>query len=234
MKKIFISFLCYFLATVIWAKSDNDIYQKQRSAMIKSQIIARGISNPQVIKALEKIPRHLFVPPKLREQAYGDYPLPIGHGQTISQPYIVAYMTQKAGLKPTDRVLEIGTGSGYQAAILSQIVKEVYSIEILKELSMSAKIVIDELKLSNIHLKVGDGYLGWSEHAPFDAIVVTAAPSKIPAPLIEQLKMGGRLIIPVGDFHQELVLLTKTKNGMEKKTLLPVRFVPMTGKAQQK
>ncbi|MBL6991764.1 MAG: protein-L-isoaspartate(D-aspartate) O-methyltransferase [Bacteriovoracaceae bacterium] len=202
--------------------------------MIKSQIIARGISNPQVIKALEKIPRHLFVPPKLREQAYGDYPLPIGHGQTISQPYIVAYMTQKAGLKPTDRVLEIGTGSGYQAAILSQIVKEVYSIEILKELSMSAKIVIDELKLSNIHLKVGDGYLGWSEHAPFDAIVVTAAPSKIPAPLIEQLKMGGRLIIPVGDFHQELVLLTKTKNGMEKKTLLPVRFVPMTGKAQQK
>jgi len=165
--------------------------------------------------------------------AYQDEPLPIGEGQTISQPYIVAFMTEQLHLKPTDRVLEIGTGSGYQAAVLAQIVDSVYTMEIIPELAKRAKKVLEELEYDNVQVKVGDGYNGWPEKAPFDAIIVTAAPPKIPPPLLEQLKMGGRMVLPVGEFVQELVVVNKTESGMHMENVLPVRFVPMTGKIQK-
>lgn len=195
--------------------------------MIQEQIIARGIKDPKVISAMQKVERHLFVPLIYRSQAYDDGPLPIGHGQTISQPYIVAFMTEALDLKPTDKVLEIGTGSGYQAAILSQIAGEVYTIEILKPLADEARQRLKKLGYDNIQVKHGDGYLGWPEYAAFDKIIVTAAPDQIPMELVRQLKVGGKMVVPIGSFFQELYLITKTQEGFSKKALLPVRFVPM-------
>ena len=195
--------------------------------MVREQIEGRGITDPRVLEAMRKVPRHLFVPAALQNSAYDDNPLPIGQGQTISQPYIVAYMTEAAKISPKDRILEIGTGSGYQAAVLAELAKEVYTIEILKPLAESARQLLEKMAYKNIKVKWGDGYQGWKEHAPFDVIIVTAAPSEIPGELIKQLKTGGRMVIPIGGFFQELYLISKTATGIKKETLLPVRFVPM-------
>ena len=191
------------------------------------QIAARGVKNPRVIETMLKVERHLFVPDNLRDAAYEDTPLPIGYGQTISQPYIVAFMTEALGPGKEDKVLEIGTGSGYQAAILAEIVKEVYTIEIIPGLAREVEKRFDELSYRNISVKCADGYLGWEEEAPFDGIIVTAAPKDIPQELVEQLKIGGRMVVPVGTFHQELYRITKTADGVKEEALLPVRFVPM-------
>ncbi|MDA2919591.1 protein-L-isoaspartate(D-aspartate) O-methyltransferase [Desulfobacterota bacterium AH_259_B03_O07] len=199
--------------------------------MLETQIISRGIKDPSVIKAMLKVPRHKFVPEKLRNLAYNDSPVPIGMDQTISQPYIVALMTELLQLKENDKVLEVGTGSGYQAAILAEMGCEVYTIEILEPLSLKAQKIMKELGYSKIHLKTGDGYRGWPEYSLFDAIIVSAAPEHTPQSLIDQLKVGGRLVIPVGDLYQELILIHKTDKGIEKKNVTPVRFVPMTGEA---
>ena len=194
----------------------------------------RDIKDKRVLDAMRQVPRHEFVPLLQRPSAYEDTPLPIGHGQTISQPFIVAFMTEKLAVKPTDRVLEIGTGSGYQAAILGKLAKEVFSIEIVEALGREAGATLQRLGFTNVHTRVGDGYLGWPEAAPFDAIIVTCAPEKIPQPLIEQLKDGGRMIIPVGPEGgaQELHVLRKDGGKVRQTAVLPVRFVPMTGKAQ--
>ncbi len=188
--------------------------------------------DPKVMQAINKVPRHKFVPEHRREDAYENNPLPIGHGQTISQPYIVAIMTDLLKLSATDKVLEIGTGSGYQAAILAELVKEVYSIEIVEPLGLKAAQLFKQLGYSNINAKVGDGYYGWEEHAPFDAIIVTAAASHIPHPLIQQLKPGGHMMIPVGSnfLTQQLLLIHKAADGhITTRQILPVRFVPLTG-----
>jgi len=203
--------------------------------MVKDQIIARGVSDKLVLKAMLKVKRDKFVPDEMKEMAYIDSPLPIGEGQTISQPYIVALMTELLGLKGDEKVLEIGTGSGYQAAILAEIVKEVYTIEILKPLADTARQRLQKLGYKNIQVKCGDGYKGWIEHAPYDGIIVTCAPDHIPEPLTEQLKIGGRMVIPVGESYQVLLLLTKTAEGQfTRRPVIPVRFVPMTGEAQRK
>jgi protein-L-isoaspartate(D-aspartate) O-methyltransferase len=209
-------------------------YCKLREKMVKTQIEARGIKDIRVLSAMRKVPRHLFVPEKYRRWAYIDSPLPIGEGQTISQPYIVALMTELLNLKGDEKVLEIGTGSGYQAAILAEIVKEVYTIEILETLANSAEARLKDMGYTNIFVKCGDGYQGWIDHAPYDGIIVTCAPGHIPQPLIEQLSMGGRMVIPVGEKYQELLLITKTRKGIDKKSIIPVRFVPMTGEALKK
>jgi len=206
---------------------EMDDFTAKRERMVEDQIERRGIKDQSVLKAMKEVKRHLFVPSRLQSSAYVDNPLPIGLGQTISQPYIVAYMSEAVRLKADDKVLEIGTGSGYQAAVLGEIVKEVYTIEILKPLAESAEKLLKELGYKNIFVKHGDGYKGWKEHAPFDAIVVTAAPENVPENLVEQLAVGGRMIVPVGSFYQELYLITKTERGVEKKAILPVRFVPM-------
>lgn len=206
---------------------EEDVFSISRNSMVETQIAHRGISDQKVLDAIHKVKRHLFVPERLKKLAYGNHPLPIGHGQTISQPYIVAYMTEAANLKKGDRVLEIGTGSGYQAAVLAEIVKEVYTIEIIKPLADTARHRLKDLGYKNIYVKHGNGYLGWPEFMPYDAIIVTAAPDEIPEKLVEQLKRGGRMVIPIGSFYQELYLITKTEKGIHKKTLLPVRFVPM-------
>jgi len=210
-----------------------DAYARAREEMVRTQIAARGITDRRVLDAMRSVPRHLFMPNKIWYEAYADGPLPIGYGQTISQPYIVGYMTDELKLSPNDRVLEIGTGSGYQAAVLSKLVKEVYSIEIVEPLATLAARTLSELGYANVKVKSGDGYKGWPEKAPFDAIMLTAAPSEIPDPLIEQLRVGGKLIAPVGTFWQSLVLVTRTPTGIMRQTLLPVRFVPMTGKAEK-
>lgn len=201
----------------------------RRGEMVRTQLIARGITQEKVLAAFRKVPRHLFVPPVYRQLAYADQPLPIGEGQTISQPYIVAYMTEVLAIKPGEKVLEIGTGSGYQAAILSEMEAGVYTVEINKSLSENALKLLREMGYQTIRLKTGDGYLGWPEHAPFDAILVTCSPSAIPEPLKEQLAEGGRMIIPVGEQHavQYLVLLEKKNGKIRQKNVLPVRFVPM-------
>lgn len=199
----------------------------KRKRMIEEQIMQRGVLDPYVLKALEKVERHLFVPESLQEDAYFDGPLPIGYGQTISQPYIVAFMTEAADLKRSDKVLEVGTGSGYQAAVLAEIVQEVYTIEIVEPLAESAEKRLKVLGYQNIFVKHGDGYQGWVEHAPFDAIIVTAAPEELPEELVKQLKVGGRMIVPIGSFYQELYRITKTEKGIQKEKLIPVRFVPM-------
>jgi protein-L-isoaspartate(D-aspartate) O-methyltransferase len=212
-----------------------DKYLSLRQKMVKEQIIARGISDRLVLEAMLKVQRHKFVPDEVKGLAYIDSPLPIGDNQTISQPYIVALMTELLGLKGDEKVLEIGTGSGYQAAILAEIVKEVYTIEILPSLANTALQRLQKLGYKNITVKCGDGYKGWKEHAPFDGIIVTCAPDHIPQPLIDQLKVGGRMVIPVGELYQELLLITKTsKSTITRKSIIPVRFVPMTGEAQQK
>lgn len=200
--------------------------------MVESQIRARGVEDDRVLAAMAKVPRHLFVPEDVRAQAYDDYPLPIGEQQTISQPYIVALMTSLLELDGDERVLEIGTGSGYQAAVLGELAARVYSIEILDTLSARAKETLGRLGYRNVELRVGDGFSGWPEEAPFDAIIVTAAPPKVPQPLLDQLKVGGRLVIPVGRYFQDLLVFTKTADGIEKRNVIPVRFVPMTGQVQ--
>ncbi|MBN1118453.1 MAG: protein-L-isoaspartate(D-aspartate) O-methyltransferase [Bacteroidales bacterium] len=207
-----------------------DEYAEARKKMVKEQIIARGVKDHAVIKALETVPRHKFVPDAQVPFAYNDAPLPIGFDQTISQPFIVAFMTESLKLKKTDRVLEIGTGSGYQASILAQIVSEVYTIEILEPLGLRAKQVIEDLNYKNITIKIGDGYYGWKEHAPFDAIIVTANVEAIPPELLKQMAEGGRMIIPVGPSHgsQNLVLLEKKNGNTKQVKLIPVRFVPFT------
>lgn len=195
--------------------------------MVDAQIEARGVKDEKVLAAMRKVPRHLFVPENMKLYAYQDEPLLIGEGQTISQPYIVAYMSEALQLKGHERILEVGTGSGYQAAILAEIVKEVFSVELLESLSLNAQEVLKKLSYKNIYFRVGDGTLGWKEHAPYDAIIVTAAPTKVPKALQDQLISGGRMVIPVGAAFQELVLVTKEKRKFKKKKLLPVRFVPL-------
>ena len=195
----------------------------------------RGIADERVLAAMRKVPREEFVPEKLRAESYDDHPLPIGHDQTISQPYIVALMTEQLRPRGTDRVLEIGTGSGYQAAILAELVADVYSIEIIEPLAQTAEVTLARLGYKNVHVKAGDGYKGWPEHAPFDAVIVTCAPDHVPQPLVDQLKEGGRMMIPVGGRgSQELFLLEKKAGKMERKSVTPVRFVPMTGEAQKR
>jgi protein-L-isoaspartate(D-aspartate) O-methyltransferase len=207
----------------------SDEFATQREKMIRDQIEKRGIKNPRVLDAMRTVQRHLFVPEKLKPFAYADRPLPIGHGQTISQPYIVAFMTETLDLKSHDRVLEIGTGSGYQAAILGEICDAVYSIEIIEPLGTGARALLSELGYDNVFVKIGDGYQGWAEHAPFDAIMVTCSPSHIPQPLQDQLAEGGRMIIPVGEKHvQHLYLLEKKDGKIIRKSVLSVLFVPMT------
>jgi protein-L-isoaspartate(D-aspartate) O-methyltransferase len=211
-----------------------DSYAKAREAMVQEQIEERGVKDKRVLAAMRKVPRHELVPERNRAQSYEDYPLPIGEGQTISQPYIVAYMTEQMKLKGGEKVLEVGTGSGYQAAILAEICKEVYTIEIVKPLAERAEKDLKRLGYKNIFVKAGDGYRGWPDKAPFDAIIVTAAPDHVPQPLVDQLAVGGRLVIPVGEFFQELILVTRDKDGVQQKRLIGVRFVPMTGEAQEK
>lgn len=213
--------------------TDDDAFALAREAMVAQQIAARGIRDPATFAALRKVKRHLFVPEALRAQAYDDYPIPIGHGQTISQPYIVAFMTEAAGLKGGETVLEIGTGSGYQAAVLGEIAAQVHTIEIVAPLAESSAALLKRLGYANVSVRAGDGYLGWPEAAPFDAILVTAAAPRIPEPLKRQLRDGGRLVLPVGDDWQELVVVTRRGERFEERRVLPVRFVPMTGKVRQ-
>jgi protein-L-isoaspartate(D-aspartate) O-methyltransferase len=208
----------------------QDQYAGARRAMVDEQIAARGVRDPRVLAAMRETPRHLFAPPDLQAEAYTDSPLPISHGQTISQPYIVALMTELARPAPSDRALEVGTGSGYQAAVLSRLVSHVYSIEIVEELAQSAQRRLKTLGHHNVTVRSGDGYAGWPEHAPFDIILVTAAPDHVPAPLLAQLKPGGRLVIPVGPVSsiQELRLIEKDDAGRTRTTrVTPVRFVPL-------
>ena len=206
---------------------DSDILSKKREQMIESQIKARGIEDENLLQAMRKIPRHAFVPSNMQEYAYNDEPLPIGGGQTISQPYIVAYMTNVLGLKKDDKVLEIGTGSGYQAALLAEMAAEVYTVEIHEDLAQKARKILDRLGYDNIHYHIGDGTQGWTAHAPYDAIMVTAAPSKIPVKLKEQMKIGAKMVIPVGHTMQELILLAREEDTFIRRKLLPVRFVPL-------
>ncbi len=212
----------------------REAYKDERLLMVKNQIEARGIKDERVLEAMREVPRHLFIPERLKERAYDDSPLPIGQDQTISQPYIVALMTELLDLDGDERVLEIGTGSGYQAAVLSKLADSVYTIEILCDLAESAEAVIKRLEYNNVSVRCGDGYRGVPEAAPFDRVIVTAAPDHIPDPLIEQLKVGGIMVLPVGDFYQELIVVEKTEEGLKRRRSIPVRFVPMTGEAETK
>lgn len=206
----------------------------KRERMVKEQLMPRGIQEKRVLAAMNKVPREEFVPEELRAASYADQPLPIGYDQTISQPFIVAFMTEQLRPQAQDRVLEIGTGSGYQAAILAELVAEVYSIEIIEPLAKTAEATLQRLGYKNVHVKVGDGYKGWTEHAPFDIVIVTCAPDHVPQALVDQLKEGGRMIIPVGGRgEQELYLLEKEKGKLRQRGISPVRFVPMTGEARK-
>jgi protein-L-isoaspartate(D-aspartate) O-methyltransferase len=243
-QKIVVSFIIF--STFFFSLSEYPVAENirdadvemtvQRNRMVKKQIINRGIKDEKVLRAMSKIPRHRFVEDSLRNKAYADHPLPIGEGQTISQPYVVALMTEALKLNPSDRVLEIGTGSGYQAAVLAEIVKEVYTIEIRKRLIERAKKLLNELGYENIKTKYADGYFGWEEYAPFDAIIVTASANHIPPPLIKQLKEGGRLIIPLGStlYYQTLTLATKRGGELDVEQMGGVAFVPMTGEMEKK
>ena len=221
------------VAPMAFDTDDGRDFAREREAMVASQIAARGVVDPLTLGALRQVPRHLFVPAPLRGQAYEDHPVPIGHGQTISQPYVVAFMTEALGLRGGEAVLEIGTGCGYQAAVLSLIAKRVHTIEILTPLAEEAAARLKRLGYANVEVRAGDGYLGWPEAAPFDAILVTAAAPRVPEPLREQLRDGGRLILPVGDDWQELVLVTRRGDRFEERRVLPVRFVPMTGRVRE-
>ena len=227
MIKLLFSALIALVLTNSGIALEESVFELNRQEMVKTQLETRGITDAKVLKAMRKVKRHLFVPTHQLISAYNDSPLPIGYGQTISQPYIVAYMTQAARLFPDDRVLEIGTGSGYQAAVLAELVKEVYTIEILKPLADTARVRLEELGYRNIKVKHGDGYKGWKEYAPYDAIIVTAAPDEVPEELVRQLKVGGRMVVPIGSFFQELYLITKRESGIKQELLLPVVFVPM-------
>lgn len=227
-------FFWSFILLFFWSSSSQDRFQQQRENLVKNQLIPRGIKNKAVLEAMRSVERHLMVPKDVQKHAYEDRPLPIGSGQTISQPFIVAFMTQAIQPEPGMKVLEIGTGSGYQAAVLAEIVDEVYTIETVEALGKKAENTLTGMGYKNIFYKIGDGYHGWEEHAPFDAIIVTAAPEEIPPRLIEQLKTGGKMVIPVGpSANQHLKLLEKKKNGkITSKELLPVRFVPFTRRDQ--
>jgi protein-L-isoaspartate(D-aspartate) O-methyltransferase len=220
-------------ASVHAGPADAGLYEQKRLQMVERQIESRGVRDPHVLRAMRTVPRHRFVPESQRASAYEDRPLPIGHQQTISQPYIVALMSELADLKPGDRVLEVGTGSGYQAAVLAEMGVEVFSIEIVEPLAKQAAATLKELGYA-VTVRHGDGYAGWPEQAPFDAILVTAAPPHIPEPLEAQLALGGRLVIPVGQHFQSLVRVTRTEKGLRKQKVLPVRFVPMTGEVQER
>ena len=213
-----------------------DPYAEKRQAMVEKDLKGRGIKDNKVLDVMGKIPRHLFVKESLRKQAYADHPLPIEEGQTISQPYVVALMTEALKLKSQDRVLEIGTGSGYQAAVLAELAKEVFSLEIRKSLSETADRRLKELGYNNVQVKYGDGYFGWEEYAPFDAIIITASANHIPPPLIKQLKEGGKLILPLGStlFHQTLTLATKVNGELNVEQMGSVVFVPMIGETEKK
>jgi protein-L-isoaspartate(D-aspartate) O-methyltransferase len=210
-------------------------FAARRQRMVEQQLKPRGIKDERVLAAMAKVPREEFVPADARPSAYEDGPLPIGYDQTISQPYIVAFMTEQLRPKPSDRVLEIGSGSGYQAAILAELVRDVYTIEIVEPLAKSAEATLQRLGYKNVNVKVGDGYKGWPEEAPFDAIIVTCAPEKVPQPLVDQLKDGGRMVIPVGErFAQQLYLLEKKSGQLKESATLPVRFVPMLREGQKR
>lgn len=227
-------FMIAGLAYFAWPRASDETQDEARRKMVDWQIKRRGIVETRVLNAMLKVERHLFVPADVASYAYEDHPLPIGEDQTISQPYIVALMTYLLKPKETDTVLEIGTGSGYQAAILAELTREVYTIEIVEPLGKRAEKLLEELNYENIHVRIGDGYKGWPEKAPFDKIIVTAAPDHVPQPLVDQLKNGGILVIPVGQTHQELLVVTKDEKGVRQENVLPVRFVPMTGEAKQK
>ena len=212
----------------------KDPYAKLRREMVAVQLAGRDIKDNAVLQVMLRVPRHLFVGAKWREFAYADHPLPIGEEQTISQPYIVAYMTQVLMLGGGEKVLEVGTGSGYQAAVLGEIVDEVYTIEILEPLAKQAAHRLQEMGYTNVTVRFGDGYRGWPEKAPFDAVIVTAAPDEVPQPLVDQLRVGGRMTIPVGRFEQDLLLLVKEPEGIREERVIPVRFVPMTGEAERR
>lgn len=216
--------------------ANSDKTTVQRMIMVEEQIAGRGIKDRRILDAMRKIPRHLFVDSFMKERAYGDHPLPIGEGQTISQPYVVALMTEALNLKSSDVVLEIGTGSGYQAAVLAELVKQVYTVEIREGLKETASKLLIELGYKNIKTKYGDGYYGWEQYAPFDAIIITASANHIPPPLIKQLKEGGRLIIPLGStlYYQTLTLATKNGNELNLEQMGGVAFVPMLGEVKQK
>ena len=205
-------------------------WDAQRKRMVEAQLRGRDITDARVLEAMRTVPRHLFIPEPQRADAYADHPVPIGYAQTISQPYIVAFMTQALDVRPEHKVLEIGTGSGYQAAVLARLVKAVYTIEIVEPLAERSRMTLKELGFDNVYVRAGNGYLGWPEQAPFDRVIVTAAPDEVPTTLVEQLKVGGRMAIPVGTISQELRILRRTDRGVETLETLPVRFVPMTGK----
>ena len=226
--------LVFFSCSTQSDQSDEARYNELRLNMVEQQIARRGIRDTLVLGAMKSVPRHLFMPEKYRAEAYRDGPLPIGHNQTISQPYIVAVMTELLCIDSESKVLEIGTGSGYQAAVLAEITDSVYSIEIVEPLAKHADSLLDSLGYGCVNVRAGDGYKGWPEVAPFDAIIVTAAAPKIPQPLVEQLKVGGRMVIPVGDFSQDLIVIEKTEDGIVKKNIFAVRFVPMTGEVQKR
>jgi protein-L-isoaspartate(D-aspartate) O-methyltransferase len=201
-----------------------------RGTMVETQIRARGVRDPRVLRAMRSVPRHEFVPASVRPYAYADEPQPIGQQQTISQPFIVAYMTEAAEIERGDRVLEIGTGSGYQAAVLAELAREVYTMEIIPELAEQARATLERLGYRNVRVRTGNGYLGWPEHAPYDAILVTAAPEEVPQPLVDQLAVGGRMVVPVGAEQQAMMIIERTARGVVERRTIPVRFVPMTGK----
>jgi protein-L-isoaspartate(D-aspartate) O-methyltransferase len=222
------------LGAAALAAAADDAFTAARLRMVSSQIEARGVHDPRVLDAMRRVERHRFVPEWLRDHAYEDRPLAIGHDQTISQPYIVALMTEEARVKPGARVLEIGTGSGYQAAVLSLLAGQVYTIEIVEPLATEAATRLEALGYRNVTVRAGDGYRGWPQRAPFDAILVTAAPPEIPQPLLDQLAIGGRLVAPVGEGDQDLVVVERTAAGLQRRRVIPVRFVPMTGEAQRR
>jgi protein-L-isoaspartate(D-aspartate) O-methyltransferase len=216
------------------AADEEGRWQQLRTDMVATQIAARGVRDERVLQAMRGVPRHLFVPGDARAQAYDDQPVPIGEGQTISQPYIVGLMSELLQVSPGDRVLEVGTGSGYQAAVLAAMGCEVYSIEIRATLAAAAQERLLALGYKKVHVRAGDGYGGWSEVAPFAGIIVTAAPERVPEPLLEQLKVGGHLVIPVGAFYQQLKVFTRSAQGIDERDVIPVRFVPMTGQVERR